>query len=308
MSDDRYTAEAKQALERARDEARRLNHNYIGTEHLLLGLLGDPQGLPSQVLGSLGVDLPKARAAVESAIGRNPLPVVGDVSLTPMAKRALALAVEESRHLGHRGVGTEHLLLGLVAEAEGIADRVLENLGTTSEQVRARVIEYLSSAGRVASPAAGQGMTDAELRWFLAGPWNARVGCLTDSGAPYVVPAWYEWDGQDYWLVPRARSVWARYLQRDGRVCLCIDQDAAPHRRVQVLGEAEIVETPNVGGKWVAIAERMARRYLGAEDGPKYLLPTLDRPRWLIRVRPSKVTTWGGGGWHPRYLDPHPST
>ena len=149
----------------------------------------------------------------------------------------------------------------------------------------------------------GKGMTAAELAAFLAGPWNARIGCLTADGAPYVVPTWYEWDGQDFWLVPRARSAWARYLQEDPRTCLCIDEEGAPHRRVQVLGRAEVVEEPNVGGAWVAVAERMAARYLGPTDGPGYLVPTLDRPRWLICVRPSKLTSWAGGGWHPRYLD-----
>ncbi|MGH2371547.1 MAG: pyridoxamine 5'-phosphate oxidase family protein, partial [Chloroflexota bacterium] len=85
-----------------------------------------------------------------------------------------------------------------------------------------------------AAPTPGWGMTQDELREFLARPWNAKVGCLMDDGSPYVVPAWYEWDGQDFWLVPRARSAWARYLQRDPRVSLCIDQEAAPHRRVLV--------------------------------------------------------------------------
>ena len=128
------------------------------------------------------------------------------------------------------------------------------------------------------------------------------MGCLAEDGSPYVVPAWYEWDGHDFWFVARARAAWAGYVQRDPRVCLCIDQEHAPHARVQVQGRAEIVEEPNVGGKWVPIAERMAARYLGDVDGPSYLTPTLDRPRWLIRVRPDKLTTWAGGGWHPRYL------
>ena len=152
-------------------------------------------------------------------------------------------------------------------------------------------------------PANGRGMTAAEMREFLAQPCNAKVGCLTEDGAPYVVPTWYEWDGQDFWMVPRARSAWARYLQRDPRVSLCIDQEQPPHGRVQVQGRAEIVEEPNVGGQWVPIAERMAARYLGPVDGPRYLLPTLDRPRWLIRVHPEKITTWAGGEWHPRYLE-----
>jgi PPOX class probable F420-dependent enzyme len=150
---------------------------------------------------------------------------------------------------------------------------------------------------------ASRGMSGAELGAFLAEPWNAKIGCLTADGAPYVVPTWYEWDGTDFWLVPRARSAWARYLQRDPRVCLCIDEDGGEHRRVLVQGLAEVVETPNVGGRWVSVAERMAARYLGTEDGPRYLVPTLDRPRWLIRVRPDRMTTWAGGEWHPRYLN-----
>jgi PPOX class probable F420-dependent enzyme len=149
---------------------------------------------------------------------------------------------------------------------------------------------------------AGTGMSRAALDAFLAEPWIARLGCLDQTGAPYVVPTWYEWDGSAFWLVPRARSAWATFLQRDPRVCLCIDEEGGAHRRAQVRGQAEVVETPNVGGQWVAVAERLAARYLGPQGGPQYLVPTLDRPRWLIRVRPEQVTTWSGGGWHPRYL------
>ena len=122
----------------------------------------------------------------------------------------------------------------------------------------------------------GRGMTETELAAFLAEPWNARVGCLTEDGAPYVVPSWYEWDGSDFWLVARERSLWARYLQNDPRAFLCIDEERGRHRRVLVHGRAEVVEPPNVGGRWVAVAERMAARYLGGEGGAGYLVPTLD--------------------------------
>jgi PPOX class probable F420-dependent enzyme len=149
----------------------------------------------------------------------------------------------------------------------------------------------------------GRGMTEEELAAFLAEPWNAKVGCLTEDGAPYVVPSWFEWDGSDFWLVARERSVWARYLRDDPRAFLCIDEERGNHRRVLVSGRAEVVEAPNVGGRWVAIAERMAARYLGGEGGAGYLVPTLDRPRWLIRVRPERLVTWTGGDWHPRYLN-----
>ena len=147
-------------------------------------------------------------------------------------------------------------------------------------------------------------MKETELERFLAQPLIASLGCVDENGAPYVVPTWYEYDGESFWLVPRAKSRWARYLQRDPRVCLSIDQRTGPSARAQVFGNADIVEEPNVGGAWVPIATRMAERYLGAGGGPKYLTPTLDRPRWLIRVRRERITTWAGGGWHPRYVEP----
>jgi PPOX class probable F420-dependent enzyme len=147
-----------------------------------------------------------------------------------------------------------------------------------------------------------RGMTAEEQLTFLSQPLQAKIGCLTDDGWPYVVPAWFEFDGEAFWFVARAKAAWARYLQRDARVFLCIDHDQAPHPRVLVRGRAEIVEEPNVGGQWVAIAWRLAERYLGPADGPKYLVPTLDRPRWLIRVHPEQITSWTGGSWHPRYV------
>ena len=146
-------------------------------------------------------------------------------------------------------------------------------------------------------------LTGAALRRFLEQPLVASLGCIDDSGMPYVVPTWFEYDGECFWLVPRAKSSWARFLQNNTRVCLSIDQRAGPSARVQVLGRAEIVEEPNVGGAWVPIATRMAARYMGADDGARYLVPTLDRPRWLIRVHPERFTTWAGGGWHRRYVE-----
>jgi hypothetical protein len=157
------------------------------------------------------------------------------------------------------------------------------------------------SAGRPASNRT-RPLTAAELRRLLQEPLIASVGCLDERGAPYVVPSWFEHDGESFWLVPRARSAWARYLQRDGRVCLSIDQRGGGSARVQVHGTAEIVEEPNVGGAWVPIATRMAARYMGAERGAGYLIPTLNRPRWLIRVQPHRIVSWAGGGWHPRYV------
>ncbi|HEU5316102.1 MAG TPA: Clp protease N-terminal domain-containing protein [Chloroflexota bacterium] len=333
MSDrsDRFTPEATQVLALAQEEAQRFNHNYIGTEHLLLGLVRQEKSVASRVLAALSVDLARVRQAVHYIIGRGDRMVIGDISLTPRAKKVVALAVEQARELGHEQIGTEHLLLGMVAEGEGIAAGVLLSMGATPEAVRMQVLRELNGeaagqpTGTVAQPAVGSDdsggrqppseppsepppgrarpLTGPELRRFLEQPLVASLGCIDESGMPYVVPTWFEYDGETFWLVPRARSLWARYLKHNPRVCLSIDQRTGPSARAQVFGRAEIVEEPNVGGAWVPIATRMAARYLGERDGPAYLTPTLDRPRWLIRVRPERITTWAGGGWHRRYVE-----
>ena len=141
---DKFTERAKKVLVYAQDEATRFNHNYIGTEHLLLGLLREGDGIAAKVLGNLGVELNKVRSAVEFIIGRGERMVVGDINLTPRAKRVIELAVEEARRLGHNYIGTEHLLLGLVREGEGIAAGVLESLGVNLDKVRAQVVQVVS--------------------------------------------------------------------------------------------------------------------------------------------------------------------
>jgi len=143
-------------------------------------------------------------------------------------------------------------------------------------------------------------MSDEDLRAFLADSPVGKLGCCDDEGWPYVVPCWFEYADGGYYIIPRERSIWARYLQRDARVFLCIDEVGVPQRRVLVKGTAKVVESPNVGGRWVEIARRTAVRYLG-EHGPDYLEPTMNEPRWLIFVTPLKTTTWQGVGWHQRY-------
>ena len=124
---DKFTDRARKVLTLAQDEAQRFNHNYIGTEHLLLGLVREGEGVAARVLENMNVELPKVRTAVEFIIGRGDRPVVGEVGLTPRAKRVIELAIDEARRLGHNYIGTEHLLLGLVREGEGIAAGVLES-------------------------------------------------------------------------------------------------------------------------------------------------------------------------------------
>ena len=143
-------------------------------------------------------------------------------------------------------------------------------------------------------------MTEQEIAAFCTGNVVCKLGCLDEEGWPYVVPVWFERADDGYYIIPRERSAWARYLQRDGRVFLCIDEVGPTSRKVLVKGTARILEEPNIGGRWVEIARRMSVRYLG-EHGPDYLEPTLTEPRWLIIVTPLTTKTWQGVDWHPRY-------
>ena len=152
---DKFTERARRVLTLAQEEAQRFNHNYIGTEHLLLGLVREGDGVAAKVLANLGVELSKVRSAVEFIIGRGDRAVLGEIGLTPRAKKVIELAVDEARRLNHHYIGTEHLLLGLVREGEGIAAGVLESLGVNLERVRGETTRILSqSAPQGGQPAA----------------------------------------------------------------------------------------------------------------------------------------------------------
>ena len=151
---DRFTDRARKVLTLAQDEAQRFNHNYIGTEHLLLGLVREGEGVAAKVLENLNVELAKVRQAVEFIIGRGERPVLGEIGLTPRAKKVIELAIDEARRLGHNYIGTEHLLLGLVREEGGIASGVLESLGVSLDKVRHEVVRVLSQSSAPASPQA----------------------------------------------------------------------------------------------------------------------------------------------------------
>jgi ATP-dependent Clp protease ATP-binding subunit ClpC len=141
---DKFTERARKVLALAQEEARRFNHNYIGTEHILLGLVREEEGMAARVLSNLGIGLNKVRAAVEFIIGRGEGSGQGDVGLTPRAKRVIELAVDEARFLGHQYIGTEHILLGLLREGEGVAAGVLESLGVTVERVHSEINRILA--------------------------------------------------------------------------------------------------------------------------------------------------------------------
>ena len=155
---ERFTEKAIKVIMLAQEEARRLGHNFVGTEQILLGLIGEGTGVAAKVLKSMGVNLKDARIEVEKIIGRGSGFVAVEIPFTPRAKRVLELSLEEARQLGHNYIGTEHLLLGLIREGEGVAARVLENLGVDLSKVRTQVIRMLGENTEV-TPGATQGRT-----------------------------------------------------------------------------------------------------------------------------------------------------
>jgi len=154
---EKFSERARRVLTSAQEEAQQLNHSYIGTEHILLGLIREEEGVAAKVLNNLGVSLTKVRSAVEYIIGRGEKSSSGEIGLTPRAKRVIELSIDEARHLGHNYIGTEHLLLGLMHEGEGIAAGVLESFGISLEQARTETTRVLSQgvsrskAGRTTS-------------------------------------------------------------------------------------------------------------------------------------------------------------
>ena len=143
---EKFSERARRVLSLAQEEAQRFNHNYIGTEHILLGLVRETEGVAARVLSGLGVDLSKVRSAVEFIIGRGEKPAQGEIGLTPRAKKVVELAVDEARRMNHTYIGTEHLLIGLLREGEGVAAGVLESLGVTLEKVRTETHRILSNS------------------------------------------------------------------------------------------------------------------------------------------------------------------
>lgn len=150
-------------------------------------------------------------------------------------------------------------------------------------------------------------MNKKQIDEFLQGPHLARVATVKPDGKPYVVPVWYEWDGECLFVVGRERSEWVEHIRNNPAVAVVIDEPNIPMRKVIIEGIAEIV-----GKDWVEIGRKMAKRYLGPDIGPKYLESSLDQPRWLIKIVPNNVKTWyvprefagGKEAWHHKYYVP----
>jgi ATP-dependent Clp protease ATP-binding subunit ClpA len=144
---ERFTDRARRVVVLAQEEARMLDHNYIGTEHILLGLVHEGDGLAARALTELDVSLDAVRDRVEAHIGRGKQPPAGHIPFTPRAKKVLELSLKESLQLGHNHIGTEHILLGLMREGDGVAGRVLEELGLSTNAVRQAVIRQIHGRG-----------------------------------------------------------------------------------------------------------------------------------------------------------------
>ncbi|MCX5783358.1 MAG: AAA family ATPase, partial [Elusimicrobia bacterium] len=140
----RFTDRAQKVIMIAQEEAKRLNHDYVGTEHILLGLVALGEGAAAQILTDLGVDFRRVRLEIEKIVGAGDnMMLLGEIPFTPRAKKVLEYAVEEAQRMGHSYIGTEHILLGLIREEEGVAARVLENLGLKLDNVREAVLEFI---------------------------------------------------------------------------------------------------------------------------------------------------------------------
>lgn len=154
-------------------------------------------------------------------------------------------------------------------------------------------------------------MSPQEMNEFLQGPWIARIACLKPDGAPYVVPAWYHWDGVCFWLVPRLRSMWAHYMARDPRVSLVVDEPEPPIRKVICEGTAVIVEAgvgPFLDDGEPSIWNKIGTKYTGprylGEKAEEYRGSVNVEPCWTIKIVPQKITTWQGFDWAERYKHP----
>jgi ATP-dependent Clp protease ATP-binding subunit ClpC len=199
---ERFTERAKQVVVLAQDEARALKHNYIGTEHILLGLLREEEGLAARVLESLDITVEEVRAQVARIIGPGDEPIVsGQIPFTPRAKKVLELSLREALSLKHNYIGTEHILLGLVRENEGVAARILLDFGADAEKIRNEIMRVLSGPG-------GPGLVHTETvqhravrsGWTSYGPLAERTPSLllgwalgTFSLAVGILIGWAIW-------------------------------------------------------------------------------------------------------------------
>ena len=181
---ERFTEKAIKVIMLAQEEARRLGHNFVGTEQVLLGLIGEGTGVAAKTLKSMGVNLKDARTEVEKIIGRGSGFVAVEIPFTPRAKRVLELSWDEARQLGHNYIGTEHLLLGLIREGEGVAARVLENLGVDLNKIRSNVVKILGESKPQTVSSGGSSSSSAAPAKSEAAASSAAESTAASSASP----------------------------------------------------------------------------------------------------------------------------
>jgi len=192
---ERFTDRARSVVVFAQEEARMLNHDYIGTEHILLGLIHEGEGVAAKALESLGISLEAVRSQVEEIIGRRDSAPTSHIPFTPRAKKVLELSLREAIQLGHNYIGTEHILLGLIREGEGVAAQVLQKLGAELKRVRQKVTEllagYIHQPEEEAESAALHGRSFGEAVGEQvdpeAGPYCPRCRARLEESAAYRV-------------------------------------------------------------------------------------------------------------------------
>jgi len=208
---ERFTDRARRVVVLAQEEARMLNHNYIGTEHILLGLIHEGEGVAAKALQALGISLEAVRQQVEEIIGQGQLAPSGHIPFTPRAKKVLELSLREALQLGHNYIGTEHILLGLIREGEGVAAQVLVKLGADLNRVRQQVIQLLHGyQGKAPAAAGAPSQVRAQVPEAYAATDDGTHAPLVRPGtdSPVVVPYLLYADagrgdglaGQDLWL------------------------------------------------------------------------------------------------------------
>jgi hypothetical protein len=157
----------------------------------------------------------------------------------------------------------------------------------------------------------GGPLSAAELEDFLAQPLLLKLACVRPDGWPYVIPLWYAWYEGKLYVVGRERAVWVDYLRHEPRVGALVDEEDRRHRRVQMTATAAIVEGPVPRGdgstRWGLIDRQLKAKYMSDAFGRDYAQLTADRPRFLVELTPTQITSWTGGAWHHRYVTPTPA-